>query len=163
MIIEMLMAHRPGLGERLERLREDKPEEFDAMIRRNTPHFLRMVEEKRRDPEMFKLRRELVEREFEVRRLARQIRESGQPATPEQKQQIKAAVERQFEARLQIETQAIAHLRAEAEKVEQRRQKLEQERGQLIEKGVTDALEGRKPDRPEPPEGAPPPPPGERP
>lgn len=142
LIIDMLLVTRPGLGERLKQVQTEKPEEFDAMIRRSAPQFLRMIEDKRRDPEAFQVRRSMFETEFATRRIAREIRAEGKEPTEEQVQQLKDAVTKQFEARQKFEEQTIQRMRDQIEKSEERMRAMASDRDVAIERELKKLLEG---------------------
>jgi hypothetical protein len=157
LIIDMLLATRPGLGERLARVQSEKPGEFDAMIQRSAPQFLRMIDEKRRDPAMFEAKRAMFETEFAARRLAREVRAGGKDPTPEQIDQLKAALHKQYDARLKVEEEMLRTMREQIAKSEERRQKMDAERDAHIEKGLKELLERDGEDRPGGPGTRPPP------
>lgn len=157
LIIDMLLATRPGLGERLARVQSEKPEEFDAMIQRSAPQFLRMIDEKRRDPAMFEAKRAMFETEFAARRLAREVRAGGKDPTPEQIDQLKAALNKQYDARLKVEEETLRKMREQIAKSDERRQKMDAERDAHIEKGLKELLERGGEDRPGGPGTRPPP------
>lgn len=163
MIVDMLQAQRPGLGERLKKLHDEKPDEFDQVIERSAPHFLRMIEEKRRDPEMFELRRAMFDADAEARRLGREARKGDHAAGSPAVENLKSALNKQFDARLKLEDHMLVKAREQLEKAQDRRKKLEESRGDMIEKGLKDLLEREVDDRDGPGPGGPPPPPPDRP
>lgn len=160
MIVDMLMTSRPGLGERLGKLREENPQEFDAVIQRAAPHFLRVIEDKRRDPEMFQLRRDQIESEFQARRLARQ---AGTSPSPEQLEALRTALNRQFDARLKVEEHVVKQMRAQIEKVEKRTKEMQDNRSAFIDKTLKELLERASKDREEPNDAPPSPAPADEP
>lgn len=153
--LELLRERGPELFARMQRLRQDRPGEFDDMLRQRMPTLMRWLKEKAEDPELYGMRTELMRLERESHALARRIRneagaEGGEGASEAAKKALRDLVGRTFDLRMQVGQREIDRLAARLEKMRDDIIKRRGGRESMIDDRVRELL-NPPPDEPAPP------------
>jgi hypothetical protein len=143
-VMAFIAEHRPGLHERMERLRETDPATFDRLIRRRAEDVRRMLEQRAEDPQLFELRRAVFEAERDARITARRMRSDRVSDAQREtlRAELRGALERGFEARIALEEYEIASHRRRLEERQRRVVEAKSQRDELIDERVRKLIAG---------------------
>ncbi len=100
----------PGMFERIDRLRRESPEEFEQAFSRLAPRLMRMLEEKRRNPESWERRLRMWNLEREAWATARRARELPAEAQEPARARLIELGEEMFDLRLRSMLQHVDDL-----------------------------------------------------
>lgn len=133
--VELIGSARPELLERLNRLQAQDPEAYRKAVHRVVTeerlHHLLMMREF--DPEGFEFRADEWRAGAQALRLARRLREAKEADAATIKQELRAVVEQQFDARLKVREHELAQLEQRLEHLRKRLQASRQNRDRFIE------------------------------
>lgn len=117
-ILGLMEDMEPGSSDRLQRLREENPDRFEAIIARIGPHTLYMDHLRRNDPRAYELRREEHELGMRAMYLAHKVRRADDEAEEaEHREELHAVLEEQFDVRTQLLEHEMAQLERRLEHI----------------------------------------------
>jgi hypothetical protein len=137
--LNFLRAHHPELVELVERLKNSKPAEYERAIRESARTSDRLASLKQRDPERYALELEAWKLKSQIRLLAARASMQSQESLADE---IRAALERQYEVRLKQLELDRADLAERLQRVETTIDNLQKDRQGKIDKQLETVLRG---------------------
>lgn len=164
-IQSILRESLPELAQRLERLRQGRPEEAEAMMRRVGPRLRELIPLRRHDPEMFRVRVDEMRAGFafmEAARMARQIRQPSHDQEPdvaakreEAMKRLREAAANLHDARTKAHEGEVAAIERRLKELRDQIQGMHAEREKRINEAVERAMSGKAPAPDDSPPGTP--------
>jgi len=143
-ILEILRARFPGWASRLEALRTSDPAQYRQLLARFLPRMRHYVDERRHDPQRFRLRLDEWRLMGQIIETSRQVRAAENDAERQSaSRELRALIEQQFDLRLKVREHELARLEQRLVELREQMAQMRSEKQALIDRQVEAFSSGR--------------------